>query len=679
MSEPGSLDRGLDPSPTGDDAAPEAPPMKIGHFTQIQRLVQRIGTGAAGAPAPIDTGAALRMIADGPPGAALADDVRGPVERITGGDLGAARVHTGPEAAGAAGALSARAFTYGSDIYLGAGESAGDRALMAHEATHAVQQAGAAAPQAKSVGVSTPGDAGEVEADRVADAVIAGDLSPQAVTPIGASAARIARKPVNTTTTPAGPPAPVPADTIAPPAGEDHTDSEGHRIKEAGGHWYLDEAPKSPIFVAAPGAKHELIPINPNASFAALRARVVAAQAEQLAYSISLKGDMKYWFAKVYYYVTTNELAAIAAGKYQYPHMKLQEVLAFHATYKQNLDNWKAGAKGKVEAQWREAFSAAENSEHWYATRSIEIMNALLPSMQAHIRIDLPRAIASCYVTHYAGIPGTSMADFLVDFNEMGPVFDKAQSDLLPEVKAETGVLDVGRYGAMQDLGFPFIFNVPMERQHTWEKAGEAAKSMQAGESSATYEKRMRAMTGAAHPFSGDDDFSVNGTDVGSSVDWMHQPGAKPDPAAPGPSYEAAPAPPTFPERLYFKLDHPHDGEKLEHAIRDDQDLAPYKALAEWTRKVRGAQLYMESHVSSEGEEAHNMDLTARRLSTMHNFLFLCGADLDNNTINEASVGPAGAAPTPDWRYVLVAIRANGTGRQQHNTPNPNLPGDAKK
>ncbi len=51
----------------------------------------------------------------------------------------------------------------------------------------------------------------------------------------------------------------------------------------------------------------------------------------------------------------------------------------------------------------------------------------------------------------------------------------------------------------------------------------------------------------------------------------MHQPGAKKDPAAPGPSYEAAPAPPSFPERLYFKQGRGQGDDMLEQGIRDDR------------------------------------------------------------------------------------------------------------
>jgi hypothetical protein len=52
------------------------------------------------------------------------------------------RVHDDAAAHQAAKSLNARAFTHGSDIYLAANESAGDRRLMGHELTHVIQQAG---------------------------------------------------------------------------------------------------------------------------------------------------------------------------------------------------------------------------------------------------------------------------------------------------------------------------------------------------------------------------------------------------------------------------------------------------------------------------------------------------------------------------------------------------------
>lgn len=76
------------------------------------------------------------------PGAGTPMDaaVQAKVEPHLGADLGAVRVHQGPEVGAAAAELHARAFTVGADIFLGEGESSADLELMAHEATHVVQQ-----------------------------------------------------------------------------------------------------------------------------------------------------------------------------------------------------------------------------------------------------------------------------------------------------------------------------------------------------------------------------------------------------------------------------------------------------------------------------------------------------------------------------------------------------------
>ena len=65
-------------------------------------------------------------------------------EPVVDADLSEARVHSGLEAQQAASDLKARAFAHGSDIFLGQGESPDDTRLIAHEATHVVQQDGVA-------------------------------------------------------------------------------------------------------------------------------------------------------------------------------------------------------------------------------------------------------------------------------------------------------------------------------------------------------------------------------------------------------------------------------------------------------------------------------------------------------------------------------------------------------
>jgi len=69
--------------------------------------------------------------------------VRNIMSLHTGYDFSKVRVKTGQEAVELNKNLNARAFTYGSDIWLGENESVNDIRLMAHELTHVVQQGAA--------------------------------------------------------------------------------------------------------------------------------------------------------------------------------------------------------------------------------------------------------------------------------------------------------------------------------------------------------------------------------------------------------------------------------------------------------------------------------------------------------------------------------------------------------
>ena len=87
-------------------------------------------------------------------------------------DMGGVRVHSDSNAQSAAAGMSARAFTHGSNIVLGPGESDEDLGLMAHEAAHVVQQQSAPVIQRYTVG---GGDSYEHEAHQASAAVVRGE------------------------------------------------------------------------------------------------------------------------------------------------------------------------------------------------------------------------------------------------------------------------------------------------------------------------------------------------------------------------------------------------------------------------------------------------------------------------------------------------------------------------
>jgi hypothetical protein len=73
-------------------------------------------------------------------GETLPAQVRKRIENVIQADLSEVRVHRDGSAKEASASLNARAFTHGSHIWLGEGQSSADTRLMAHEAAHVVQQ-----------------------------------------------------------------------------------------------------------------------------------------------------------------------------------------------------------------------------------------------------------------------------------------------------------------------------------------------------------------------------------------------------------------------------------------------------------------------------------------------------------------------------------------------------------
>src|SRR5262249_23619976 len=128
-------------------------------------------------------------------GSPLPDDLRSRFEGSLGVELSGVRVHTGAESQSAAHSVGAKAYTTGQDIHFGEGHYEptrwGGQHLVAHEVAHTVQQRGASTGGGAQfkLEVSTPGDSYEHEADRAADAMVAG----QAATVTSVSSATIAR------------------------------------------------------------------------------------------------------------------------------------------------------------------------------------------------------------------------------------------------------------------------------------------------------------------------------------------------------------------------------------------------------------------------------------------------------------------------------------------------------
>jgi hypothetical protein len=161
------------PGGDGSGCAPGRSP----RTAAIRRKVARAASGTA-----LPSAADAVDRAAGDSGRPLPDDIRDRFGASLGADLSSVRVHTGADSAAAARAIGARAYASGPDIHFADGQYApGDPTglhLLAHEVAHTVQQGATAGEPQCALEVSEPGDAAEQEADRVADALVAGRLAP---------------------------------------------------------------------------------------------------------------------------------------------------------------------------------------------------------------------------------------------------------------------------------------------------------------------------------------------------------------------------------------------------------------------------------------------------------------------------------------------------------------------
>jgi len=123
-----------------------------------KRLVQKDSAGPGPSTVPAGIESSIESMSNRG-GAPLSPSLRGQFEPRFGYDFSSVRVHTGGEAAGAATALGARAFTVGDDIFFGAGEyqpsSVQGQRLIAHELTHTIQQKPADARASRTIAPRT--------------------------------------------------------------------------------------------------------------------------------------------------------------------------------------------------------------------------------------------------------------------------------------------------------------------------------------------------------------------------------------------------------------------------------------------------------------------------------------------------------------------------------------------
>src|SRR5262249_35722289 len=157
----------------------------------INSGIHPIARSATGGGMTDDAASAIAR-ASGSAGSGLPIQLQRKFEASLGVDLSSVRGHTRDASADASRSVSAPAYAMGQDVHFGAGHydpsSASGEHLLAHEVAHTVQQRGGSVSPKFQLEVTGPGDACEVEADRAADAMVAGQ--PFAIGGAGTSIAR---------------------------------------------------------------------------------------------------------------------------------------------------------------------------------------------------------------------------------------------------------------------------------------------------------------------------------------------------------------------------------------------------------------------------------------------------------------------------------------------------------
>lgn len=165
------------------------------------------------------------------------------------------------------------------------------------------------------------------------------------------------------------------------------------------------------------------------------QAEAILKQQRTLASRLEDAGDPKQWFARVYAFVTEEQMALCRSGEIAHPAWVLRIIPRFHEYYAGNLQRWLGLERGEAEAHWRSAFRAMENSGRWYRNPLAGLSYGLAKGVQAHIEEDLPRALADVYVDHYAG--SCDFARFRADYLLMGNVFRRSSRRMLERMPSK--------------------------------------------------------------------------------------------------------------------------------------------------------------------------------------------------------------------------------------------------
>jgi hypothetical protein len=198
--------------------------------------------------------------------------------------------------------------------------------------------------------------------------------------------------------------------------------------------------------------------------------RVLAIQ-RAIADRLERANDRKQWFARVYQYVTEEQLAHLDRGEVDHPEWVLRLIPRFHDAYAGALAGFEH--EGAIDPAWQRAWSTAE-----HASGPRAIVKGLLLGVAAHIETDLPLALAETWREHFRG--RCEYVRFRADYLRMGHVFRRASDRLMARMPSSyvPAWLRVARKIVPSEIGGEIMrryYDVPRKRLAAFESGAEIA------------------------------------------------------------------------------------------------------------------------------------------------------------------------------------------------------------
>lgn len=144
--------------------------------------------------------------------------------------------------------------------------------------------------------------------------------------------------------------------------------------------------------------------------------------------------DNKYWFAKLYEFITYYETTE--ASNFRHPAFVLHFIPIFYNLYYQALENWTTGKRASVSSLWTTHFTRAgrpDNSSIGAWMNGVQL--SIVTGVTAHVQGDMATALEQTYrsyVAKYCLSPPPRFDEFRTDFFDRNRiVFERAKAAFL--------------------------------------------------------------------------------------------------------------------------------------------------------------------------------------------------------------------------------------------------------